>query len=84
METLTTLKVIHITATVLLLTDPDHAVPVVVARNGVRLIVYGRGRSDLGLRAALRPLAGSFGLGHQLLFTQLFLSPQMGSPIRRR
>ena len=30
-------------STVLLLTDPDHAVPVVVARNGVRLIVYGRG-----------------------------------------
>jgi len=29
-------------ATVLLLTDPDHAVPVMVARNGVRLIVYGR------------------------------------------
>jgi rod shape-determining protein MreC len=30
----------------LLLTDPDHAVPVAVARNGVRLIAYGRGRSD--------------------------------------
>ena len=30
-------------STVLLLTDPDHAVPVVVTRNGVRLIVYGRG-----------------------------------------
>ncbi len=30
-------------ATVLLLTDPDHAVPVVVARTGVRLIAYGRG-----------------------------------------
>ena len=30
-------------STVLLLTDPDHAVPVTVARNGVRLIVYGRG-----------------------------------------
>ncbi len=30
-------------STVLLLTDPDHAVPVMVARNGVRLIVYGRG-----------------------------------------
>ena len=30
-------------STVLLLTDPDHAVPVVVSRNGVRLIVYGRG-----------------------------------------
>ena len=34
------------TATVLLLTDPDHAVPVVDARNGVRLVAYGRGRSD--------------------------------------
>ena len=30
-------------STVLLLTDPDHAVPVTVARNGVRLIAYGRG-----------------------------------------
>ncbi len=39
-------QIIEITpshSTVLLLTDPDHAVPVVVARNGVRLIVYGRG-----------------------------------------
>lgn len=34
------------TATVLLLTDPDHAVPVMVARTGVRLMVYGTGRSD--------------------------------------
>lgn len=34
------------TATVLLLTDPDHAVPVAVARTGVRLIIYGTGRSD--------------------------------------
>lgn len=34
------------TATVLLLTDPDHAVPVLVARSGVRLVVYGVGRSN--------------------------------------
>ena len=34
------------TATVLLLTDLDHAVPVVVPRNGVRLVAYGIGRSD--------------------------------------
>ncbi len=34
-------------ATVLLLTDPDHAVPVAIARNGVRLVAYGRGRSDV-------------------------------------
>lgn len=33
-------------STVLLLTDPDHAVPVMIARNGVRLVAYGRGRSD--------------------------------------
>ncbi|WP_425501492.1 rod shape-determining protein MreC [Pseudoxanthomonas kalamensis] len=31
---------------VLLLTDPDHAVPVMVGRNGVRLVAYGSGRSD--------------------------------------
>lgn len=33
-------------STVLLLTDPAHAVPVEVARSGVRLVVYGNGRSD--------------------------------------
>ena len=30
-------------AEVLLLTDPSHAVPVAVSRNGIRLVVYGRG-----------------------------------------
>ena len=34
------------TAIVLLLTDPDHAVPVAVARTGVRLVAYGTGRVD--------------------------------------
>lgn len=33
-------------ATVLLLTDPDHALPVMIGRSGVRLMVYGSGRSD--------------------------------------
>lgn len=33
-------------STVLLLTDPDHAVPVMVGRTGVRLLAYGNGRSD--------------------------------------
>ncbi len=31
------------TCVVLLLTDPDHAVPVAIARNGIRLVAYGRG-----------------------------------------
>ncbi len=37
------IEVTSLHSIVLLLTDPDHAVPVTVARNGVRLIVYGRG-----------------------------------------
>lgn len=45
-------------ATVLLLTDPDHAVPVMVSRNGVRLIVYGRGdrleASDIPMNSDVR------------------------------
>ena len=56
-------------STVLLLTDPDHAVPVMVMRNGVRLIVYGRGDhlelSDVPLNTDVRTgdLIVSSGLG---------------------
>lgn len=57
-------------ATVLLLTDPDHAVPVVVARNGVRLIVYGRGRSDL-LELADVPLNAGVEVGDLLVTSGL-------------
>ena len=59
-------------ATVLLLTDPDHAVPVVVARNGVRLIVYGRGDhlelSDVPLNTDVKQgdLIVTSGLGGRL------------------
>jgi len=42
------------TATVLLVTDLDHAVPVVVTRSGVRLVAYGTGRGD---RLELRNIA---------------------------
>lgn len=58
------------TATVLLLTDPDHAVPVMVARNGVRLIVYGRGR-ERRLRVANVPLTGDVRVGDRLLTSGL-------------
>lgn len=37
------IEVSALQSVVLLLTDPDHAIPVTVARNGVRLIAYGRG-----------------------------------------
>ena len=54
------------TATVLLITDPDHAVPAVVARSGVRLMVYGGGRSD-ALRAADVTLSADVRAGDVLL-----------------
>lgn len=58
------------TATVLLLTDPDHAVPVMVARNGVRLIAYGKGRSDL-LSLANIPLSGDVSVGDEIITSGL-------------
>lgn len=58
------------TATVLLVTDPDHAVPVMVARSGVRLVVYGTGRSDL-LRLADVPLSADVRAGDELLTSGL-------------
>jgi rod shape-determining protein MreC len=58
------------TATVLLLTDPDHAVPVVVARTGVRLVAYGQGRSDqLQLRNV--PLSSDVKVGDSIITSGL-------------
>ncbi|NIJ70433.1 rod shape-determining protein MreC [Xanthomonas sp. 60] len=56
------------TSTVLLLTDPDHAVPVTVARNGVRLIVYGRG-DTLELRDI--PLSAGVMVGDEIVTSGL-------------
>lgn len=55
-------------STVLLLTDPDHAVPVTVARNGVRLIVYGRG-DRLELRDI--PLSAGVEVGDEVVTSGL-------------
>ncbi|NUS39257.1 MAG: rod shape-determining protein MreC, partial [Lysobacter sp.] len=57
-------------ATVLLLTDPDHAVPVVVARNGVRLVAYGQGRSDQ-LRLPNIPISGDVRVGDAVVTSGL-------------
>ncbi|MBB4127246.1 rod shape-determining protein MreC [Xanthomonas translucens] len=64
-------QVIEVTplhSTVLLLTDPDHAVPVTVARNGVRLIVYGRG-DTLELRDV--PLSAGVEVGDEIVTSGL-------------
>ena len=58
------------TAVVLLLTDPDHAVPVAVARTGVRLISYGTGRSDL-LELRNVPLSSDVRAGDVLITSGL-------------
>jgi rod shape-determining protein MreC len=58
------------TATVLLITDPDHAVPVMVARSGVRLLVYGTGSSDR-LALANVPLSADVRVGDAVLSSGL-------------
>ena len=58
------------TATVLLLTDPDHAVPVMVARTGVRLVAYGKGRSDR-LAVPNIPLSSDIKVGDVLITSGL-------------
>lgn len=57
-------------STVLLLTDPDHAVPVVVARTGVRLVAYGRGRSDQ-LQLLNVPLSSEVKIGDSIITSGL-------------
>ncbi|MFL6959776.1 rod shape-determining protein MreC [Nocardiopsis yanglingensis] len=66
------------TSTVLLLTDPDHAVPVTVARNGVRLIVYGRG-DKLELRDI--PLSAGVEVGDEIVTSGLGGRFPAGFPI---
>src|SRR5688572_5900155 len=57
-------------STVLLLTDPDHAIPVAVARNGVRLVAYGTGRVDQ-LALASVPLSSDVKVGDVLVTSGL-------------
>jgi rod shape-determining protein MreC len=57
-------------ATVLLLTDASHALPVTVARNGVRLVAYGTGHSD---RLALQsiPMSSDIEVGDTVVSSGL-------------
>lgn len=53
-------------STVLLVTDPDHAVPVQVVRSGLRLIAYGTGERDR-LRIPNIPQSGDIRPGDRLV-----------------
>lgn len=68
------------TSTVLLITDPDHAVPVMVARSGVRLLAYGTGRSDR-LALANVPLSADVKAGDVVLTSGLGGRFPAGFPI---
>jgi rod shape-determining protein MreC len=68
------------TATVLLLTDPDHAVPVALARNGIRLVAYGRGDR---LELANVPMSSDIRVGDLLVTSGLGGRFPPGFPVGR-
>ncbi|GAB3745288.1 rod shape-determining protein MreC [Lysobacter olei] len=57
-------------STVLLITDPSHAVPVAVVRNGVRLVAYGSGEGG-HLRLANVPTSSDVKVGDELITSGL-------------
>ena len=57
-------------STVMLLTDPDHAVPIRIARTGQRAIAYGQGRDDRIVLPTL-PMNSDIVVGDELLTSGL-------------
>ena len=64
----------------LLLTDPDHAVPVATTRSGVRLVAYGTGNSNL-LSATNIPLSADIKVGDVLVTSGLGQRFPAGFPV---
>ncbi len=64
----------------LLLTDPDHAVPVAAIRSGVRLVAYGTGNSNL-LSATNIPLSADIKVGDLLVTSGLGKRFPAGFPV---
>jgi rod shape-determining protein MreC len=69
-------------ATALLITDPDAAVPVQAARSGLRLIVYGTGRSDR-LTVPNIPQSGDIKVGDELITSGIGGRFPAGFPVGR-
>nr|WP_255746613.1 rod shape-determining protein MreC [Lysobacter sp. CFH 32150] len=67
-------------STALLLTDPDHALPVAVLRSGVRLVAYGTGRSDR-LTLASIPLSSDVKVGDVVVTSGLGERFPAGFPV---
>ncbi len=78
-------QVISVTPTraiALLVTDPDHALPAQVVRSGLRLIVYGTGRSDR-LTVPNIPSNGDIRVGDQLITSGIGGRFPAGFPVGR-
>lgn len=67
-------------STALLLTDPDHAVPVATTRSGIRLVVYGTGDST-SLAATNIPLSADIKVGDVLVTSGLGQRFPAGFPV---
>ena len=67
-------------STALLITDPDHALPVAVLRTGVRLVAYGTGRSDR-LALASIPLSSDVKVGDVVVTSGLGERFPAGFPV---
>ena len=69
-------------STALLITDPDHRVPVQVVRSGLRLIAYGTGQSDR-LVVPNIPLSGDLKVGDELITSGIGGRFPAGFPVGR-
>ncbi len=69
-------------ATALLVTDPDHAVPVQSVRSGLRLIAYGTGHSDR-LTVPNIPQSGDIKVGDELITSGIGGRFPAGFPVGR-
>jgi rod shape-determining protein MreC len=67
-------------ATVMLVSDPSHAVPVQIARSGLRTIAYGTGRIDKLLLPNI-PLSADVRVGDQLITSGLGGTFPAGFPV---
>jgi rod shape-determining protein MreC len=75
-------SVTPLNATVMLISDPSHAVPVQIVRSGLRTIAYGTGRIDRLLLPNI-PLSADVRVGDQLITSGLGGTFPAGFPVGR-
>ncbi|MEO6801341.1 MAG: rod shape-determining protein MreC [Rhodanobacter sp.] len=76
------IEVLPHTAVVMLITDPSHAIPVTIARTGLRTVAYGSRDGDM-LTLPNLPLAASVRAGDQLLTSGIGGRFPPGFPVGR-